>query len=122
MELKTLEIKKDVRGSLVEAFKLPSDGQVFYVIANPGETRGLHYHERKTETFLVIYGSAEISVKDRATGDIMHVELSGSKPISVKIVPNHTHSVEAGDEGCIFLVWSDTYYDEKDPDTFGEEI
>lgn len=122
MDLKQLEVKKDSRGSLVEAFKLPNDGQVMYVVANPHETRGNHYHERKTETFLVIYGSATITVKDRITDDVMEVKVSGSKPMSVKVIPNHTHQITASDEGCIFLVWCDEQFNESDPDTFPEEI
>lgn len=122
MDLKPLEVKKDSRGSLVEAFKLPSDGQVFYVIANPHEMRGNHYHERKTEHFLVIYGSATINVKNRETDDMMNVEVSGYKPMKVTITPNHTHNIVATDEGAIMLVWCDEIYDEKDPDTYPEEI
>lgn len=122
MELKPLETKSDRRGTLVEAFKFPADGQVFYVIANPGESRGNHYHTRKTETFLVIYGSAEISVKNRETGDVMNAQLNGSKPISVKIVPNHTHRITASDEGAIFLVWADEVFNLDDTDTYMEEI
>lgn len=122
MELNPLEVKKDSRGSLVEAFKLPNDGQVFYVVAKPNQTRGLHFHEHKTETFLVLYGSAEMQIKDRTTGNINEVKVNGSTPMSIKVVPNHTHSITAGEDGCIFLVWSDTLFDEDNPDTYGEEI
>ena len=122
MHLEQLEVKRDNRGSLVEAFKLPNDGQVFYVIATPNQTRGNHYHTRKTEHFLVIYGSAEIVVKNRETDDVMKVEVSGFKPMAVTVSPNHTHSITATDEGCIFLVWCDEQFDNKDPDTYPEEI
>lgn len=122
MRLDSLEIKSDVRGSLVEAYKLPADGQVFYVIANPSQTRGNHYHLRKTETFLVIYGSAEITVKNRDTGDVLSAKVNGSKPMTVKVVPNHTHQITASDEGAIFLVWADEQFNEGDPDTYMEEI
>lgn len=122
MNLKPLEVKKDARGSLVEAYRLPRDGQVFYIIANPNESRGNHYHVRKTESFLVIYGSAVMSVKNRETGDVMKVEVSGYKPMCITVSPNHTHSITASDEGTIFLVWCDEQYDAKDADTFPEEI
>lgn len=122
MDLQPKEIKSDERGSLVEAFKLPTDGQIFYVIANPHQTRGNHYHLRKTEHFLVIYGSAEIAVKNRDTGDVMKVEVSGSKPMTVTVVPNHTHYITATDEGCIFMVWCDEQFDESDHDTYPEEF
>lgn len=122
MDLKPLKVEKDSRGSLVEAYKMPNDGQVFYVIANPNESRGNHYHSRKTEKFLVIYGSATMQVKNRETGDVMKAEVSGFKPMRITVAPNHTHSITASDEGAIFLVWCDEIFNEKDADTFPEEI
>ncbi len=122
MQLEHRTVKSDQRGSFVEAYHLPTDGQVSYVITNPKETRGNHYHLRKTETFLVIYGSATIQVKDRESGDVMTAEVGGAKPMSVKVVPNHTHSITATSEGAIFLVWCDEQFNEKDPDTYMEEV
>lgn len=122
MNLEPLDVKSDWRGMLVEAFKLPNDGQVFYVNAMPGATRGNHYHLRKTEHFLVIFGSAEMEVKDRDTGNLMNVEVSGERPMLISIYANHTHNITAGDGGCIFLVWCDEQYNEEDTDTFPEEI
>lgn len=122
MHLKPLETKNDRRGSLVEAFKFPNDGQLFYVIINPGEMRGNHYHQRKVERFLVIWGDGEIQVRDRTTENIMKVGVNGHNPMVVTIVPNHTHSITAGEEGCILLVWVDEIFNEADADTFMEEI
>lgn len=122
MNLEPLEIKNDPRGSLVEAFKFPNDGQVFYVMANPHEARGNHYHLRKTEHFLVIFGSAVISVKNRETNDIMNAEVSGFKPMVVTISPNHTHALIPNEEGCIFMVWCDEVFNPEDPDTYPEEL
>lgn len=122
MDLKPLDIKSDWRGTLVEAFKLPNDGQVFYVNAMPGATRGNHYHMRKTEHFLVIFGSAEMEIKDRDTGNLMKITTSGDRPMLASVFANHTHNITAGEDGCIFLVWCDEQYDEADPDTYPEEI
>lgn len=122
MKLEHREVSKDDRGSFVEAFKLPSDGQVSYIIINPKQSRGNHFHERKTEHFLVIYGSAEITSKNRETDDVMRVQLSGYKPIVATIPPNHTHSITAADEGAICLIWCDEQFNEADADTFPEEV
>lgn len=122
MKLTPLEVKKDTRGSFIEAFKLPNDGQVSYIIINPTESRGNHYHERKTEHFLVIYGAATITSKNRETGDVMNVTLSGYKPLTATIPPNHTHRITATDEGCICLIWCDEQFNKEDADTFPEEI
>lgn len=122
MDLTPLTINKDTRGSFIETFKLPNDGQVSYLIVNPHESRGNHYHDRKTERFVCIYGSAEISVRNRETGDVINAKLSGFKPYVVTVVPQHTHSITASDEGCIMLVWCDEIFNKKDPDTYPEEI
>lgn len=121
MKLEELEVKSDRRGSLVEAFKLPNDGQLFYVISKPGETRGNHYHTRKTETFLVVYGTATIRAKDRAKGTVMEAKVSGDNPLAVTITPNHTHNIST-DDGCVCIIWVDEQFNPSDPDTFGEEI
>lgn len=122
MKLEPLDKKEDKRGLLVEAYKFPNDGQVFYVICNPGETRGNHYHLKRTEHFLVIYGSATICVRDRETGNVMKAEVSGSDPMRVTISPPDTHNITATNEGCIFLVWADDIFDPENPDTIMEEI
>lgn len=122
MNLKPLTVNKNSSGSFVEAYKLPHDGQVSYLIVNPKETRGNHYHQRKTEHFLVMYGAATIVSKNRDTNDVMKVELSGYKPLVATIPPNHTHSLTATDEGCICLIWCDEQYDKEDSDTYPEEV
>lgn len=122
MDLKQLTVKHDSRGSLIEAFKFDRDGQVNYLIINPDESRGGHYHTHKIEKFLVIYGSATLSVKNRDTGDVMKVETSGYKPLVATVHPNHTHLITATNEGCLCLVWCNERFDPKDADTYPEEI
>lgn len=122
MELDKLAVKSDDRGSLVEVFKMPNDGQIFYIMVKPGEMRGGHYHTRKTERFLVMYGSAVIEVKDRESGDVIKVTVTGQKPMTITVVPNHTHTLTATDEGAIILAWVDELFNKEDPDTYPEEI
>jgi len=122
MDYKKLETFSDDRGTLVEAFKFPTDGQLFYVVAPPNQTRGNHYHKIKTEHFLVVYGSALMKVRDRKDKGVVRVELGGDNPMVVSVPPNHTHSITSGSDGCIFIVWVDTLFDYKKPDTFREEV
>lgn len=121
MKLEPLEVKSDRRGSLIEAFKLPNDGQIFYATIQPGEIRGNHYHTRKKEYFVVVHGSATITCKDRDTGTVMNVVTGGQNPMLVEIVPNHTHNITSED-GCMFIVWTNEQFNPSDPDTFAEEI
>jgi dTDP-4-dehydrorhamnose 3,5-epimerase-like enzyme len=122
MDLKPLAVKTDNRGSLIEAFKLPSDGLVFYVIIEPNETRGNHYHLRKTEHFLVVSGTAVMRVRDRTTENTMKVEVGGQNPMIMTIAPNNTHSITANWEGALVMVWCDEQFNEDDPDTYEEEV
>lgn len=122
MKLTKLKVNTDDRGSFTEVYKLPRDGQVSYLIINNTESRGNHYHQRKTEHFAVIYGSAVITSKNRDTGDVMSAELSGGKPMVATIPPNHTHSITAVDGGCVCLIWCDEQYNIRDADTIPEEV
>lgn len=122
MNIEELVTHTDDRGTLVQAYQLPKDGQVFYIHAKPGEMRGQHYHLIKTEHFIVAAGSAIIEVKDRVTNNLMKVELTSQKPMVVTVAPNNTHTITANGEGALILVWSDQNYDSNNPDTFMEEI
>lgn len=122
MNLEKLVEKSDYRGFLVEAFHLPNDGVVFYLNIRPGEMRGNHFHKRKTEHFLVIHGSARISVRDKSTDTVVHTDVGDGFPMKVSISPEHTHNITAGPRGCICLVWCDEQFNEEDSDTYPEEI
>ena len=117
-----LEIKHDERGSLVEAFKLPNDGQVFYIKINPYAVRGNHYHKRKTEVFLVTEGAAVLRTKYRKTGIIEEVILNANSPATVAVRPDYTHSITALEQGATVVVWSNTRYNDKTPDTYREDV
>lgn len=116
-----VEVKSDERGSLYEAFKLPNDGQVFFVIIKPNQTRGNHYHTHKTERFLVVYGSAEIVLRHRDDDELRYYLVSGDDPLVVTIAPNIVHNITTS-EGCILAVWVDKPFDENDADTYAEEV
>ena len=116
-------VRHDSRGgSFTEMFKLPNDGQVSCLIIDKNETRGNHYHERKTEVFCVMYGSATIRVRDRKTGTVMNVELHGDNPMTVAIHPDNTHSITALSGGAVVAIWCDEQFNEEDPDTIAEEV
>lgn len=122
MNLEKLEHKVNETGAFLEAFHFPNDGQLSVLSILPNEVRGNHYHQRKTEHFLIVGGTAEIASKDRETGDVMKVKLSPVKPIVVTIPPNNTHAITAGPQGSTMLIWCDEIYNEKDSDTYPEEI
>ena len=120
---KKLEIKSDERGKLIEVFKLPNFGQVYYVTANPGVVRGDHYHSRKEEKFCVIEGEAKISLKNRETAEIKEFIVSGGNPELIDIPSGWIHNIKnIGKNEVKLLAWANEVYNPEDPDTYLEKI
>ncbi len=122
-EAKNLEVKTDARGGLIEVFKFPHDGQVFYSTSKPGAVRGNHYHTHKKERFFVVEGRAKIRMRNRVTGEIKEYIVSGDKPQTVDMIPNWTHNIENIGEGEMrLLVWANELFDPANPDTFADPV
>lgn len=122
MNLTKLTPHSDQRGQFVEAFQLPHDGQIAYLRCYANESRGNHYHLRKTEHFLVVAGVMEFAVKDRGSGVVMKAVISADKPLVVTVTPNHTHMLTAIDGDAVCMIWCDEQYNEADNDTYPEEL
>lgn len=121
--IEALEIKKDKRGRLIEIFKIPGVGQVFYSTTKPGVVRGNHYHQRKIEKICIIEGKAKIRLRNRGTGKIKELIVSGDEPKNIEIPVNHTHNIKnIGDSEMKLLVWVNEVFNPDDPDTFAEEV
>lgn len=119
----TLEIKEDERGKLVEIFKFPGVGQVFFSTSKPGVVRGNHYHTRKTERFCVIEGLARIKLRNRQTNEVREYVVLGDRPEVVDMLIGWTHNIQnIGDGEMKLLVWTDEVFNPDDPDTFYEEV
>lgn len=121
--IKKLKVKKDERGFLVELFKIPGAGQLFFSTSKPGVTRGNHYHTRKIERFCVIEGKAKIRLRDRKTGEIKEYLVSGGAPEIVDMPVHWTHDItNIGNNEMKLLVWVNEVFDPKDPDTYQEKV
>ncbi len=116
--------KCDDRGDLLELFKIPNQGQVFLVNILPNKTRGNHYHTRKIEHFVVVAGTATVNLRNiEQEGFAARAELlDGQFPRTIEINPKTVHNIVAGHDGCLLLVWCNEHFDEKDPDTYFEEV
>jgi len=117
------EIKIDNRGQLAELLKSPYSGQIFISRTKPGITRGNHYHDTKTEKFIVIDGEAIIRFRHIKRGDIIEYRVSGNVLQIVDIPPGYTHSIEnVGDKELIVLFWASEIFDPQKPDTYPLEV
>lgn len=115
--------QRDERGSLVEVMKADTGGQVFLSWTEPGVTRGNHFHRRKVERFVVVEGTARISLRRLGCSDVHHVDVTGSVPVAVDIPTLYTHNITNTGHGPLTTVfWADEIFDEANPDTFTEVV
>lgn len=119
-----LQSHADNRGVFVEIARLAGGGgQVSFSTTKPGITRGNHYHTRKVERFAVIKGKARIALRRVGTQEVVAFELDGEKPAFVDMPVWYTHNItNIGEDDLYTVFWINELYDEKDPDTFREEV
>lgn len=124
-----LDMKSDNRGSLAEFLKSNTFGQIFVSRTKPGISRGNHYHNTKTEKFLVLQGQAIIRLRDitREAGEqragVIEHAVTGEEFRVVDIPPGYTHSIEnVGSGELVTLFWADEVFNPDLPDTFFEEV
>lgn len=109
----------DHRGVFVEMLKTPDCGQFSFLTANPGVTRGGHYHHSKTEKFLVVKGRALFRFRHMHSGHGHELQTSGDKPQIVETVPGWTHDVtNIGTDELVVMLWANEVFDRARPDTF----
>jgi UDP-2-acetamido-2,6-beta-L-arabino-hexul-4-ose reductase len=113
----------DNRGSFVEIARTETSGQFSFSTTVPGITRGNHYHTRKAERFAVISGKALIQIRKIGTGEVIDYYLEGTEPAYVDMPIWHTHNIKnIGNEELITLFWINEPYNEKDADTYLENV
>jgi UDP-2-acetamido-2,6-beta-L-arabino-hexul-4-ose reductase len=117
------ELKSDQRGNLAELIKSPHFGQIFVSTTRPGITRGNHYHNTKTEKFIVVKGQADIYFRHIHSDQVLTYRVSGGQPEIVDIPPGYTHSIKnVGEDELVVLFWANQVFDPDDPDTYFCEV
>lgn len=113
----------DERGVFVEMLKTHNAGQFSFFTANPGVTRGGHYHHTKTEKFLVIKGDARFGFRHILTDEIFHIDVSGGMQKIIETVPGWTHDIKnIGDSELIVMLWANEIFNRDLPDTFNCKV
>lgn len=116
-------VHADERGIFVEMLKTMDSGQFSYFTANPGVTRGSHYHHTKTEKFLVIKGSARFRFRHIINGQTYVIETIGTKPEIVETIPGFVHDItNIGSDEMIVMIWANEVFDRKAPDTIQARV
>lgn len=108
----------DKRGVFVEMLRTEASGQFSFFTAEPGVTRGGHYHHAKTEKFLVLKGHAKFRFLNLDTGQTYAVETRGEESTVVETIPGWSHDITNIGEGeLICMLWANELFDRGRPDT-----
>ena len=117
-----LEVNEDKRGIFVEMLKNEDSGQISFFTAKPGITRGGHFHNTKTEKFLVVNGKALFRFRNILTGFSFSIETCSNSPEIVDTIPGWSHDItNIGEENMIVLLWANELFDKNNPDTFPDK-
>jgi UDP-2-acetamido-2,6-beta-L-arabino-hexul-4-ose reductase len=108
----------DPRGSFAEVLKTRDGGQVSVLTAEPGVTRGGHYHHSKVEKFLVVHGHARFRFRHILDGETFELMTSAERPVVVETIPGWTHDItNVGNGVMVSLLWANEVFDRARPDT-----
>ncbi|MEH0983587.1 polysaccharide biosynthesis C-terminal domain-containing protein [Micromonospora sp. CPCC 205556] len=116
--------RADARGELVETVKVHAGGgQVFCSTTRPAVTRGEHFHLAKVERFVVLRGSAEISLRRVGDTEVLRFPVSGTEPVLVDMPTMWVHKlVNTGSDELVTLFWTNELFDPTSPDTWPEPV
>lgn len=118
-----LDVKTDDRGFLAEVLRWHTGGQIFISRTKPGITRGNHYHDTKTEKFLVVEGSGMVRMRHVESDEVLEFPVDGMNPRVVDIPVGYTHSIQnVGATDLVTLFWACEPFDANNPDTYFVEV
>ena len=92
--------------------------------AEPGVTRGQHYHNSKWEIFVVLSGLGMIRQRKLGEEAITEIAVSGENPTAVYMLPGYTHELTnlSSTEPLLTLIWASEIFDPQRPDTYWQEV
>ncbi|MGI5522209.1 NAD-dependent epimerase/dehydratase family protein [Micromonospora sp. CA-259024] len=119
-----LPTRSDNRGALVETVKAHGGaGQTFCSTTRPGITRGEHFHLAKVERFVVLRGSAEISLRRVGDSEVLRFPVSGDQPVVIDMPTMWAHNItNTGVDELLTLFWTNELFDPARPDTWPEPV
>lgn len=114
-----LNMHCDHRGSFTEFLKSGSSGQISVNVIKPGITKGNHYHNTKTEKFLVVSGRGAIRLKHVISGHVREFHVSSGNLEVIDIPVGYCHSIEnTGSSDMVVIIWCSEIFDKDNPDTY----
>jgi len=93
----------------------PPMGEVYVTSAQPGESKGNHYHLKMGEWFAVVQGEGQIDVVEPRSGENISIPISVSKPLTVYVPSGIAHSItNRGKDVLICVAWAEKEHDPED--------
>lgn len=119
-----LKMNVDNRGNFTELVKSLDRGQISINISKPGITKGQHWHNTKTEKFIVVAGTGIIQLRKIGTDEIVEYRVSGEEITVVDMIPGYTHNIInlSETENLVTVMWCNECFNPERPDTFFEEV
>jgi len=113
----------DERGVFAEIIKTKDSGQFSFFTAKPGVTRGGHYHNSKTEKFLVIKGEARFGFRHVALDETHEIYITSKELKIVETVPGWSHNItNIGTEDMVVMLWANKIFNPNNPDTITYKV
>lgn len=119
-----IERHADSRGSFFEIMRAHGGpGQSSFSTTEPGVTRGEHFHRRKVERFIVLAGTATISVRKLFSERTYEFAVSGGEPVAVDMPTMWTHKItNTGSDTLYTSFWTNEIFNPLNPDTIPELV
>lgn len=119
-----LKMNCDDRGSFTEILRTKNAGQFSVNISKPGITKGQHWHNTKTEKFLVVSGHGLIQLRKIGTSEVINYEVNGKEMTVVDMIPGYTHNIInlSETEELVTFMWCNECFNPEKPDTYFEEV
>ena len=116
----TYKLKRcsDRRGYFSEFLKNSNFGQFSFFSILPKKIRGNHYHNTKTEKFVVITGKARFNFVNIITKEKLSISTTEKSNLVVNSIPGWAHNIQnTGMQTAKVLVWVNEIFDKNNPDT-----
>lgn len=119
----SIPVHGDKRGIFAEVLKTKDSGQFSFFTAGPGVTRGGHYHNSKTEKFLVVQGRAKFGFRHVVTGEVHEIVTTSKDLQVVESAPGWSHNItNIGTEEMVVMLWANEIFNPNFPDTIAHKV
>jgi glycosyltransferase involved in cell wall biosynthesis len=96
-------------------------GEVYVTSANPGESKGKHYHKNMGEWFAVVHGKGNLDIYNPKSNQKVSVPLGVSAAQTVYVPAGLAHSItNNSDDLLICVAWAEKEYDPEDVYPFSQ--